>query len=605
MTSHMTTTRRFRARRHHAIASLIAITATLAGALSGTVTTPAAATGPVNLPDATQAIWTVNWSGTGDTAYVTNPQTNPYEATKLNYPRGVAVDSLGRIYTANLGAWWAAGTNSVTVHAATADGAAAPLARILPTFDTNGSTTNLGVARSVAIDPYDGLWVAYNTFVSQGIYTDCRVAHYAPLDATSPSDVRLPTQVFDAAPSLGDTCIGLAVDRNDHVYVDSGAAIAEFAGSAGGDPGDASTWAATPVRTITGSATNLGPAQGGSLAVDPAGNLLVVRAPYVLRFGPTQQGNVTPESILTVDSSVRSVTTTTDGTLIVGLKNDVQDLSVAQTPYSPADVIRIYNRSASGADAPRLAVATSGPTRTTVRGRNDTGWDRTPYATYGVTVRTSNGRTTLIATDGQTQVEANKVLVFDITNTLQSIGSSPTDTPLPLPLPTSASTSTGSSTSTTGGADSGPSADASAGPADVAATASTTPSDPAAATPSQQTPGTTTTPVPDERPTTAAAPHTATVAGGVLTTTGSDGSTCVGSLCLSGTRWSYRTCVPTGTKVRVLGNATTQVTTRKGCGRNGRLITVTGTRTAGVVRIATVRAHRTKVRLALKTVSTN
>ncbi|WP_262848717.1 hypothetical protein [Mumia quercus] len=177
----------------------------------------------------------------------------------LDGPRGVAVDDLGFTYVAN-------NNGLVSVFAPDADTGDAPV----KTFGTG-----TGAALGLDIGPTGSIFVRKSTTVN--VY--------------SPAAVGNPATTTRQITGLGGGS-GVHVTPDGTTWVDSAAALHAFAPSAAG--------AATPLRTITGAATELTSGIVG-IGTDSAGRVYASNFhafSTVLAFAPGARGNVAPLKVL-------------------------------------------------------------------------------------------------------------------------------------------------------------------------------------------------------------------------------------------------------------------------------------------------------------------
>ncbi|MHB1700402.1 MAG: NHL repeat-containing protein [Acidobacteriaceae bacterium] len=193
--------------------------------------------------------------------------------------RAMAVDSSDQLYVLDL-------SGGVYVFASTANGAAIPIRHI------QGSLTQLAtpeIETAISVDAAD------NTYVSLAPTTN-HVSTWTILvfSATQNGNVA-PARVITATnPTPLLDPFAYALDANGNLYMvdvgTEGEAITEFASNG------SST--ATPVKTISGSATGLGLGAVLALRVDAAGNIFTLSAGIsglsVDAFGASGSGNLAP-----------------------------------------------------------------------------------------------------------------------------------------------------------------------------------------------------------------------------------------------------------------------------------------------------------------------
>jgi hypothetical protein len=202
-------------------------------------------------------------------------------------PSSMAVDSSGSLYAVSQS------DGVVYVYSSTASGAATPTRLI------SGSLTQLGlpnIPTGIAADSSGNIYVAS-----------------VPLFAgTTEVEVFSPTATGNVSPSRvitnpNGSALGEAIDTNGNIYLSLevvttpyASSIVEYAPGASG--------AATPMRTISGTATGLTAAEG--LSVDGAGNIFVHSQPLTSsgyvdtldEFGASATGNAAPISSFTSTS---------------------------------------------------------------------------------------------------------------------------------------------------------------------------------------------------------------------------------------------------------------------------------------------------------------
>ncbi|MFZ0335672.1 MAG: hypothetical protein WA855_13165 [Candidatus Acidiferrales bacterium] len=191
----------------------------------------------------------------------------------------LAVDSSGNIYAYASVLLDGVQAFAISVFSAAADGNVAPMKVI------GGSATSItGAGGQIAVDSADNIYVAGgNSEPADSILI---------FDSGATGNVA-PTSTLTGPKTMVDDPVGLAVDSVGNIYVanDSGAngpSIVEF--SAG------STGNTAPVRVIAGSTTTLSGI--GNLTVDGAGNIYVVSGQTVLKFAPSENGDVAPSATI-------------------------------------------------------------------------------------------------------------------------------------------------------------------------------------------------------------------------------------------------------------------------------------------------------------------
>ncbi|WP_348262781.1 hypothetical protein P8935_23695 [Telmatobacter sp. DSM 110680] len=154
-----------------------------------------------------------------------------------------------------------------------------------------GAATTISVPVQMAVDSANNLYVANQDAIGDApdsvlIFNSAATGNVAP------------TNTIGGSKTLIDDIEGVALDGAGNIYVLSGlragtppqvasVSIVEF--SAG------STGNVAPMRTITGSSTNLSPPGGWGLRVDSTGNIYVsTNTSKILKFAPDATGNVAP-----------------------------------------------------------------------------------------------------------------------------------------------------------------------------------------------------------------------------------------------------------------------------------------------------------------------
>ncbi len=200
--------------------------------------------------------------------------------TGLRGPIGMAVDSSGKIY--------AAGYNSntgysVLVYAAGSNGNVAPIATI------SGSNTGLIGPIGTAVDSSGKIYVA-----NDGIYNDFGVEIVPPSVLVYPAGSNgnvAPTATISGSNTGLNLPVGIAVDSSGNTYVTDG-------GPDGGGPASVFVYAAgsngnvASIATISGRNTGLSAPVG--IAVDSSGDIYVVDGASVFAYSAGSNGNVAP-----------------------------------------------------------------------------------------------------------------------------------------------------------------------------------------------------------------------------------------------------------------------------------------------------------------------
>lgn len=245
--------------------------------------------------------------------------------TQIRQPEGVALDTRGRLYVANLYGGGTSGNGNILVFAPNANGNAAPIATIAqdlyyPFGVALDSSGNVYVANSQgqSITEYAAgsyqfvrkIQGDYTGLYPAGLTIDARGKIYAVnncfCNSNSPPTITVyaSTAHGDAQPlrTIGPESElyypqgGIAVNAKGEVLVTTAGysrpGVLVFARRARGDD--------EPIRTISGSKTHVSNQVDG-LALDSAGNIYVTNSSgfssgpgSVLVFAPTAKGNVRP-----------------------------------------------------------------------------------------------------------------------------------------------------------------------------------------------------------------------------------------------------------------------------------------------------------------------
>ena len=226
-------------------------------------------------PDTGSLIFTANRDSGGSVlAFKTSASGNVSPAvtiagphTLLNSPDALAIDALGRIYTANDGA------NQVEVFGKFAHG------NVKPLWTVGGSNSQLGPTEGLMIDHSGNLWATD--------YANNAVTEYAPGAKGNVS----PINVIQGSNTQLSTPTGMAMNGSGQLYVASvdGPSIEVFAKGASGN--------ATPIGVIGGSNTGL--VRPFALAFDNTGRLLVAdEYAGIIVFASGAMGNVSPVQMI-------------------------------------------------------------------------------------------------------------------------------------------------------------------------------------------------------------------------------------------------------------------------------------------------------------------
>jgi DNA-binding beta-propeller fold protein YncE len=198
--------------------------------------------------------------------------------TGLNAPIGIALAQNGDLWVAN------SGSNTVAEFAAGAHGNVAPIRTI------EGSRTLLANLVGLAVNP-DGSRVWVSEEREQKAKVPPSLEEFA---GTANGNVKPLTQISGSKTHLNDP-YGLAVGVSgndpitDDANIDRAPAILKFAPGAHGN---------TVPKLITGESTGL--SEPRLLAIDAVGRIWVPNSlnDLILRFGPSQVGNVTPPTLI-------------------------------------------------------------------------------------------------------------------------------------------------------------------------------------------------------------------------------------------------------------------------------------------------------------------
>lgn len=412
-------------------------------------------------------------------------------------PFGVAADDDGRLYVANFYA------GEIQVFAPDASGSSTPIARL---SGPSGSPTAVWVAQDQSV------WATY--------WGSCTVARFDPVTGAAPNPISPSGQFVagsDAASTATrlDQCIGIAADSDaSKVYVATRYGwLAQYAFS------DVATPPSLPTRSparapIEGLGNSLG------LSFDPQGRIVVGDNDNLVAFAATASGNrPTPAWTLQVGPGVSGAAFDPSGRIYVG-----RDMMVADS--SRPNPIAVYPAGASGSTAPIASIAAgrTGSCSAWADVLSQTNQCNTPYLAV-----TPDGGTLYVGSTLRS--DTSRVLAIA---TADLVGA-PSPPASPTPTPT-------------------PSATPDPAPPIIPTPVPTSLGSPAVATPS---PTATQTPVqPSANPASlpAQSANRVVVLPGGLTARGQGtGKACIGSTCITGSRWSISLCVPTRADIRATG----------------------------------------------------
>jgi len=204
------------------------------------------------------------------------------DTTQMWDPDGLAIGPNGQVIVGE-------DNGGVATYTATANGSAAPEYYILGAFEIGGGLSTLNAAQSVAMGS-GNLYV----FNWQDGTSDPPIAIFP---ATATGNVAPSGSIGGPLTGIAfDGVGGIATDVSGNIYISNssatGGSILVFAPTATGN--------VAPIRTISGSATQLG--YLGGIQVDAAGNIYVISVsdhgenPTVLKFPATASGNTAPTS---------------------------------------------------------------------------------------------------------------------------------------------------------------------------------------------------------------------------------------------------------------------------------------------------------------------
>ncbi len=210
--------------------------------------------------------------------------------TGLNQPEGIAVDSRGNIYVADL-----YGLGGVLVYSAGSTGNVAPVAVI------SGSNTGLNFPVGIGVDSSGKIYVTEPYTSSVLVYSAGSRGNVAPIANISGSNTGL------------DAPNGIAFDFSGKIYVTNVTSVTVYPplGSRTGLLNEA------PIATISGSKTGLSGGPQG-IAVSSSGKVDVALGNSVLTYPADSNGNVAPiASVNTLLNSLGGIAADSSGEIYV------------------------------------------------------------------------------------------------------------------------------------------------------------------------------------------------------------------------------------------------------------------------------------------------
>jgi sugar lactone lactonase YvrE len=320
----------------------------LAAVVAACSPSPTAPTAPSH---ASAILYVANLFGQRITAYSPSATGNATPAatiagsnTSLNFPYGIARDTAGRLYVANLGAS-AGSPEALTVYAADAVGNVAPIAIIA------GSNTGLHNAQGIAVDAAGRFYVA--NLRDGGSHGDS-ITVFA---ANATGNVAPAATIAGSSTGL-NVPWGIALAADDRLYVANtgGNSITIYAPRASGN--------VAPLATIAGANTGL--ISPTSIALDAAGQLYVENTTLLSNhayckitvYAPRATGNIAP---------VRTIGGGSTAPCPVGIAVD----GAGRLYVAGGGSIIVYARDATGNGAPIATIA-----------GNNTGLSGAAYITF-------------------------------------------------------------------------------------------------------------------------------------------------------------------------------------------------------------------------------
>jgi sugar lactone lactonase YvrE len=202
-------------------------------------------------------------------------------STGLKMPQGIALDSGANIYVADEGNEECDGTASVFTYPAL--GNSTGTLNEAPTTTISGSSTGLCRPAGIALDSSADIYVVDEKSASVLVYSTGSSGDAAPIATIGGG-------------STGLTCpVGITLDSSGNIYVTDGCAASVFVypalGGSGWVLGSPATYTVTPIATISGGSTGLEVPYG--IALDSGGNVYVADNDAVSVFVYPALGNST------------------------------------------------------------------------------------------------------------------------------------------------------------------------------------------------------------------------------------------------------------------------------------------------------------------------
>lgn len=313
----------------------------LAAALS------ACSSGPSAPRQISNVLYVANFANSHITAYAANATGNAAPVTMiggsntgLSFPWGIARDTAGRLYVANLGTS-ASSSETLTVYAPNATGNAAPIATIA------GSNTGLHSVQGIAVSAAGQLYVVNignggSSGDSITVYAANATGNAAPIYTIAGSNTGLSAPWAVALDAAGRLFVSNAGPRGTN----PGNSITVYAANATGN--------AAPIYTIAGSNTGLSSPE--SIVLDDVGQLYVLNVTIVSNvayysitvYAPGASGNAAPTQTITGSNTGLSnpVGMAVDGTGKLHVAN-----------FGIGGSITVYAPGATGNAAPIITIA--------------------------------------------------------------------------------------------------------------------------------------------------------------------------------------------------------------------------------------------------------